>query len=417
MPIMAIDDILKRHGALKQFRDQVLREGVDFGKIPGTGDKPTLLKPGAEKLCTLFGLTVRFAVEEKIEDWAGTEHDGEPLFFYLYRCSLWRGNQLIAEADGSANSRESKYRWRKGERTCPHCGAAAIIKGKAEYGGGWICFAKKGGCGAKFPDNAPEILEQSTDRVLNPDICDVINTLQKMAQKRALVAAALIGVNASEFFTQDIEDFAGASDFAGEASTPPRGHAPNSRQQSAPVKNGAPPAVQTPRFKELLTEAFNKKWAVENGRVNNFRLLNAIRAGGFTADAITNDNIEEARAAMRAHYDHAPQAAQEPPREPIPASAQASTQATMKAAARGENAGYDPYEEVLPRPDVLQSDEYRAFAARCDELQLDWRTAPGRQRFEETFSDLAGDLFVVADMAAEDFQTAKEGLDAGDLRW
>jgi hypothetical protein len=30
--------------------------GVDCGVIPGTGSKPTLLKFGAERLCTLFGL-------------------------------------------------------------------------------------------------------------------------------------------------------------------------------------------------------------------------------------------------------------------------------------------------------------------------------------------------------------------------
>jgi len=37
-------------------------------------------------------------------------------------------------------------------QTCPECGQAAIIKGKAEYGGGYLCWKKKGGCGAKFPD-------------------------------------------------------------------------------------------------------------------------------------------------------------------------------------------------------------------------------------------------------------------------
>jgi hypothetical protein len=34
----------------------------------------------------------------------------------------------------------------------------------------------------------------------------VVNTIQKMAQKRALVAATLIATSASEFFTQDVED-------------------------------------------------------------------------------------------------------------------------------------------------------------------------------------------------------------------
>jgi hypothetical protein len=43
-------------------------------------------------------------------------------------------------------------------------------------------------------------------RVPNPDGADVVNTIQKMAQKRALVAATLIATSASEFFTQDVED-------------------------------------------------------------------------------------------------------------------------------------------------------------------------------------------------------------------
>jgi len=38
-----------------------------------------------------------------------------------------------------------------GGDSCPRCGVVgSIIKGKAEYGGGYLCFKKKGGCGAKF---------------------------------------------------------------------------------------------------------------------------------------------------------------------------------------------------------------------------------------------------------------------------
>src|SRR5215469_7283578 len=43
------------------------------------------------------------------------------------------------------------------EPACPSCGVVgAIIKGKAEYGGGWLCFGKKGGCGAKFDKDPRE---------------------------------------------------------------------------------------------------------------------------------------------------------------------------------------------------------------------------------------------------------------------
>jgi len=45
-----------------------------------------------------------------------------------------------------------------------------------------------------------------TGRVPNPDTADVVNTIQKMAQKRALVPATLLATSGSEFFTQDLED-------------------------------------------------------------------------------------------------------------------------------------------------------------------------------------------------------------------
>jgi len=39
---------------------------------------------------------------------------------------------------------------------CPKCGkVGTIIKGREEYGGGFLCFAKKGGCGAKFEKAPP----------------------------------------------------------------------------------------------------------------------------------------------------------------------------------------------------------------------------------------------------------------------
>ena len=65
---------------------------------------------------------------------------------------------------------EQKYRWRDAQRVCPQCGKNAIIKGKAEFGGGWLCFVKKGGCGAKFADGDQTIETQPVGRVPNPDV-------------------------------------------------------------------------------------------------------------------------------------------------------------------------------------------------------------------------------------------------------
>jgi hypothetical protein len=205
MPALSVEQAVQRFNTVVEFVRTVMREGIDYGKIPGT-DKPTLLKPGAEKLCTLFGLTCRFNLVRSVEDWDGSQHEGEAFFYYLYRCQLWRGDSILSEGDGSCNSFEQKYRYREAQRRCPSCGLAAIIKGKEEYGGGWLCFKKKGGCGMKFADADIEITSQPVGRVANENIADQVNTIQKMAQKRALIAATLLAVNGSEFFTQDCED-------------------------------------------------------------------------------------------------------------------------------------------------------------------------------------------------------------------
>lgn len=205
-PVVSVQNALNAYQAKKDLIDGIMKSGVDFGVIPGSS-KPTLLKAGAEKATSFFGLFPRFVDAEVINDWTGEQHGGEPFFFYRRTCNLWRGDVLVASVDGSCNSWEKKYRYRGGERVCPNCGKATIIKGKAEYGGGWLCFAKKGGCGTKFEDTDTAITGQEIGQVKNPDVSDLVNTILKMADKRALVAATLIATGLSEYFTQDIEDY------------------------------------------------------------------------------------------------------------------------------------------------------------------------------------------------------------------
>lgn len=200
---LTINESVDRYNSLVEFVKTVMKRDVDFGVIPGT-NKPTLLKPGAEKLCSLFNLAVKYSITDKVLNWG--DDGSEPLFYFEYKCELFRGDQPVSEGDGSCNSREKKYRYRNAARICPNCEKDTIIKGRAEYGGGWLCFRKKGGCGEKYEDNDPQIVSQDVGQILNPDIADLVNTIQKMSQKRALIAAVLIAANASEFFTQDIED-------------------------------------------------------------------------------------------------------------------------------------------------------------------------------------------------------------------
>lgn len=205
MPVMTVAAAIERRQMIVEAIENLLVEGIegDYGVIPGT-KKKTLLQPGAQKLDNLFGLVPTFEIAEKVLDWTGADHAGEPFFYFEIRAKLWRGEHLMGEGVGSCNSWESKYRYRTSERVCPSCGAANIRKSTKEPG--WYCWAKTGGCGAKFPAGDAAIEKQETGRKPNPDIHDVVNTVMKIAVKRAHVAGTINATNASEFFTQDVED-------------------------------------------------------------------------------------------------------------------------------------------------------------------------------------------------------------------
>ncbi len=204
MPVMNIEQAVARRRVIVDATSQLMKEGVDFGKIPGT-ERPTLLQPGADKLCNLFGLVVEYEEIEREEDWTGERHAGEPFFYYKVRGKAFRGEFLMGEGVGSCNSWESKYRWRNAERTCPNCGKENIRKSRQQPE--WYCWARTGGCGATFPEGDARIEGQQTGRKPNPDAADVVNTVLKIAYKRCKVATTINATSASEFFTQDVEDF------------------------------------------------------------------------------------------------------------------------------------------------------------------------------------------------------------------
>lgn len=193
---MSVEQLLLRVDKIKDVQKQVMKEGIHYGIIPGT-EKPTLYKAGAEILAMTFKLDAQFSHEK--------EFDGEHLTVYS-TCTLYSINSGVRVGSGKAccSTKEDKYAWRHGARKCPVCGKEAIIKGKEEYGGGYICWVKKDGCGAKFRDGDPTIESQSVGKVANDKIADCYNTVLKMSDIRAHRAAILFATAASDAFTQDI---------------------------------------------------------------------------------------------------------------------------------------------------------------------------------------------------------------------
>lgn len=231
---------------LGQYIATQMTPDVDYGIIPGTKNK-TLLKPGAEKLTDLFRCVPQFTILEKIEDW------DKGLFHYQFKCEIVvrESNMVVAEGYGSCSTREGKYRWRNDERKCPSCGAAAIMKSKypprnaPEEPPGFYCFQKKGGCGVEFAHDDTAIVDQRVGKIENPDVADQVNTVLKMAKKRAHVDAAISLARCSDMFTQDAEDFVDNSSAQQPAKT-----------ADQPPQNGTP-AVNSAEIAGRMIEAIN----------------------------------------------------------------------------------------------------------------------------------------------------------------
>jgi len=181
--VMTVEQAVARLKEFQRFVDAVMVKDVDYGIIPGT-DKPTLLKPGAEKLCEMYGLAPVVTVTHRIEDWE------KPFFHYECRCELLskRTGNIVAVGVGSCNSRERRYADR------------------------WV-FASEIPAGIDRDGlQRREFTGRDGKRYVkylwhNEDIYTLVNTILKMAKKRALIDATLSATRSSGMFTQDIEDW------------------------------------------------------------------------------------------------------------------------------------------------------------------------------------------------------------------
>jgi hypothetical protein len=125
-----------------------LNQGLYFGPIPGCGERNVLLKSGAEKLAAIFNMYPEFIRLKEVLD-----HENV-FFMYEYKCVLKSKKTGVkqAEAIGSCNNRE-----------------------KAK-----LNAVKNTG-----------------------DTYGQINTLSKVAQKRAYVSAVIMATSLSNTFSSD----------------------------------------------------------------------------------------------------------------------------------------------------------------------------------------------------------------------
>ena len=234
----SVEAMIARVEKIQLIRERVMRKDVHYGIIPGT-DKPALYKPGAEILAQTFMLDMQLS---HTKTWHPDGHMDVDAVCEVFHAPT--GTRL-GRASAFCSTRESKYAYRQGQLVCPECGQPQVRRSK--HDDEFYCWRKQGGCGETFSLDDARITSQKTGRIPNPDLPDTMNTVIKMAEKRALVAGALITTGASSDFTQDIEDgqpdpdtgSAGADEFAEKT-----GAQPETRQ------TGGQPAVAR-SWKEL----------------------------------------------------------------------------------------------------------------------------------------------------------------------
>lgn len=187
MNIPLIKGRLKEIEAFQALVQSQLEEDKDYGIIPGT-TKPTLLKPGAEKIAKLLMLDDEYEILKEIEDF------DKPLFHYVIKCKLisLETGQTISEGIGSCNSMENKYRYRWLWENQLNDNQKQLLADKK------LTF--------KSVQSKKNKKWYKKIQILNDDIYTLTNTILKMAKKRAMVDAALSVGRLSNLFTQDMED-------------------------------------------------------------------------------------------------------------------------------------------------------------------------------------------------------------------
>jgi len=199
---------------IQEVMKSVMQKDQHYGVIPGAGNKPTLLKPGAEKLM----LTFRLSPDPIVEDLSNIDERR-----YRITCRINdRDGHFLGSGLGEASSNEEKYKWR-----------AAVCKEEFEE-------TPEDRRRVKWRKGYQGGAATKTQQV-RMEPADIANTILKMAKKRALVDAALTVTAASDIFTQDLEELP-KEYLDRHQETPP------AKVYNVPPKVAAPPPAADPNL-------------------------------------------------------------------------------------------------------------------------------------------------------------------------
>lgn len=209
---LSVHDLQGRHDRIQQVLKKIMKNGVDYGRIPGCGDKPGLLKSGAEKILSTFELAVRIEAEH-ITDLSDPTKVRYRIISPIVHIHT---GLVVGHGVGECSSEEEKYAWKKAV-----CDEEWNETDPTDRRVKW----KPGKSGKAY-----QIKQIRTTPA------DVANTILKMAKKRSVVDGTLTATGASDMFEQG-EDVTGDEDegFHRDGSEQPKEQKP---QSSGPLMPG-----------------------------------------------------------------------------------------------------------------------------------------------------------------------------------
>ena len=209
--------MVAQRAAIVEAMQKVMRKDVDYGTIQGT-PKPTLYKPGSEKILSMFNLAAKPTVEDL------STPDTIRYRVHIEIVHIPTGN-ILGVGVGEASSAESKYQWRAAV-----CDEEWDETPEDRRRNKW----KRGGGGSAY-----------AVRQIRADMEDIANTVLKMAKKRAQIDGVLTVTAASDVFSQDIEELVDNGVDTNPDADPPSGYQqPQQRPEELQRRTDAAPAQQ-----------------------------------------------------------------------------------------------------------------------------------------------------------------------------
>lgn len=187
---LSVTEICENVNHIQQVMHAVMKKGTHYDVVPGCGTKPTLLKPGAEKLAMMFRLDLQTETEIMECQGGHREYRSKTIVYHI------KTGERLGSGMGSCSTLETKYKYRS-ENTGQQVPQDYWNNRDQNLLGGPSFFPRKSGEDGKW-----YIFQQ----VEHPNPADYYNTCLKMSEKRSKVAAILNVTAASDIFTQDIED-------------------------------------------------------------------------------------------------------------------------------------------------------------------------------------------------------------------